>query len=261
MTSIRVPSTIAKGVAKLNDLGTLATATEWERAAIVAAFVRLAPSPGGDQRPSNVSSDNETPTEFAARGIHGLRSHNTVRLYVQRWLDANGGTYPKPGSTVLLPGDEWPPTRGGTDGYASDDGASVTIDRIIAKHGPGVVAQAVAKPAVAAAVLNNPQASMAMIQAQATRAAARPTPKPSPGGGLSGLVQKTVIQITAMAVEDDAIKLRDMLIKHAKDATPWRPKEDEDVLQRLVHATELIGDCVALLTPVTDAGLAEILGQ
>jgi hypothetical protein len=50
-----------------------------------------------------------SPREFAALGIRGLRSKDTVRLYVERW-QATGLPVPTPGTSVTMPDLDWPPT-------------------------------------------------------------------------------------------------------------------------------------------------------
>lgn len=101
-----IPNTITDARDTLTYNGEFATALEWERAAIVAAYVRLANQPG---RPTaeTVTVDRYSPEQFADLGIYGLRSKTTVRRYVERWLDANDGTYPNPGEDVTLPARPW----------------------------------------------------------------------------------------------------------------------------------------------------------
>ena len=138
--SITIPSTIDDACEALGVLGKLITARKWERSAIVAAFVRIAPQRGGD--PSTNATNRigfESPIEFANRGIVGLTTPDSVRKYVQAWLDAHDGKYPKPGATRRLPHGPFPPMRTGTDGYSSTDGAAETIERIIRQHGAAAV--------------------------------------------------------------------------------------------------------------------------
>jgi len=57
------------------------TATGWERAAIVAAFVQL---PGrGSRATEERRTTFFTAEEFATLGIGGLKSDRTIRIYVQ----------------------------------------------------------------------------------------------------------------------------------------------------------------------------------
>ena len=109
MKRIRIPATLPEAQTELAGLGKLLTAGEWHRAAILAAFVATSPNQ------AHVKSDMRmSPTEFAALGIHGLRSKNTIVRYVQAWLDAHDGQYPQPGEDVELPTTEWPPAERNT---------------------------------------------------------------------------------------------------------------------------------------------------
>ena len=172
MSKINIPRTIGAAEKKLNSLGELATATEWERAAIVAAYVHI--SEGRGKR--NVSSDI-SPSDFAKLGIHGLTSHNSVRLYVRAWsdiVDEDGNVVgqrerPTPGKAVELPNDPWPPTRTGTDGINSPEGAEKTIEKIITKHGPTIIAKQTAKPEVAKEVVRNKEANKSIHRAQSSK--------------------------------------------------------------------------------------------
>jgi len=86
----------------------------WALAGYVASQVVLADGPGGDQRSTIGRSANGriTPTQFAAKGFRGLRSHHTVRLYAERWRD-HVGEAPEPGAVVDLPEMDWPPVPTG----------------------------------------------------------------------------------------------------------------------------------------------------
>ncbi len=91
------------------ELGQLATAAEWKRAAIVYARVQVQDGPG---RPSGetVNSDRLSPEQYARRGIHGLRSKNTVRAYWRAWDNAITEGLAQPvalGDSVELPDAEW----------------------------------------------------------------------------------------------------------------------------------------------------------
>lgn len=97
---IHIPASIEDAVSKLNGLERLLTATEWEKAAIVAAFVTLDGTPG--PKSSASSSRSLTAPEFAALGITGLKSKDTVRRYVAAW-ESTGLPKPTPGSDVELP--------------------------------------------------------------------------------------------------------------------------------------------------------------
>lgn len=151
MSTITTPASLTDALDRLGALDRLIRVREWEKAAILATFVRL----DGDGNRKTCS-----PAEFAARGIAGLRTQETVRMYVGRWLEQSNGRYPKPGSTVQIPDVEWARTRTGTDGHSSTEGMTKTLDRIIEAHGadavadrladkaPGAVSKAADKPAV-----------------------------------------------------------------------------------------------------------------
>jgi hypothetical protein len=136
--SITIPASLDDAVDELNGIGELITARKWERAAIVAAYVRL-------------DGSGRNARDFARLGIVGLTTPTSVTKYVQAWLDANAGRYPKPGATRRLPRKEFPAMRSGTDGYASTAGATATIDRLMVEHGDDVVARAVTERAPVAA--------------------------------------------------------------------------------------------------------------
>lgn len=105
---IHIPASIDEAVARLEPLGRLLTAKEWERAAIV--FAHTEPQQGrrnlGDNSPKLSIAD------FAALGIVGLKSRDSVRFYHQRWAEAmklgHAGNA-VPGGKVKLPDREWTP--------------------------------------------------------------------------------------------------------------------------------------------------------
>jgi|GEM_PF-5783335 len=109
MTTITIPATRKEMVTTLTGWQNLITATQWSKAATLAAFVEL-PGKGGDRKSdqrSKVTFDRMTCDEFAALGIAGLRSKNTIRAYVRRWI-ATTRPIPQPGDQVDLDGlPEW----------------------------------------------------------------------------------------------------------------------------------------------------------
>ncbi len=123
---ITIPATIEEAVTALGGLEALLTAKEWQRAAIVAAFVK----PGLRKRQGRFM----TSSQFGDLRINGLQTDKTIVLYAQRWLDAHDGIHPEPGAQVALPEDPWPITRTGTDGYDSEEGAVETIKKLTRKH-------------------------------------------------------------------------------------------------------------------------------
>jgi hypothetical protein len=91
------------------ELGELATATEWKRAAIVYARVLVRDHPG---RPGEKDKTEHllSPRDYTLLGIHGLKSANTVRAYWRAWDDAitEGLAVPVAlGDEVTLPDAEW----------------------------------------------------------------------------------------------------------------------------------------------------------
>lgn len=101
---IAIPAMFEDACYVLGGLCALTSAREWERAAIVAAFVRLSPG-RGRRHPEllNHESGVLSPQAFADLGLYGLRSQMTVTRYVRAWLAESGGRYPRPGQTVSLP--------------------------------------------------------------------------------------------------------------------------------------------------------------
>jgi hypothetical protein len=137
--NIHIPASIEDATARLTGLESLLTATEWEKAAIVAAFVTLSEGRGK----ANVKSDISC-AEFASLGIAGLKSHNTVRRYVEAWTIEAGLTPPLKGQDVDLPDMPFPSAPADRSGGQT---GGVTIDRIAAN--PAKVAEAIkADPAL-----------------------------------------------------------------------------------------------------------------
>jgi DNA N-6-adenine-methyltransferase (Dam) len=92
------------------DLGVLATATEWKRAAIVYSRVRVQEGQGRPIAAEKAKTDLLSPAEYALLGIHGLRSTTTVRAYWRAWDNAvtEGLAEPvKLGDQVTVPSAEW----------------------------------------------------------------------------------------------------------------------------------------------------------
>jgi hypothetical protein len=167
---IKIPEDIGSAESRLAALDGIATATGWERAAIVYAFTYDA----GRGRPTvNAGNSAFTVKGFADLKIVGLTDRGTVNVYRDHWKEAiatGDAVDIQPGDTVTLPAIPFPPTEtGGTKGYNTPEGAQKTIDKIVQKHGAQVLAPQVAKPAVAAAVANNAQASSAVIRERVQR--------------------------------------------------------------------------------------------
>lgn len=141
---IQIPASVNEAVEKLGSLGKLLTATEWERAAIVAAFVEE-----GEGRGKSVNASSSiSPQEFAALGITGLRSKDTVRRYVRAWMD-EVGTRPQAGHSVSLPSKLFPNDSRGT--IDTSEGSQV-VD-VVKKNAPAM-AKALADSAVVSRVVD-----------------------------------------------------------------------------------------------------------
>jgi len=136
--TIHIPSTVGEATERLTGVESLLTACRWERAAIVAAFVRV--STRGVQTPAG---EHLGPQGFADLGISGLKKRETVALYVNRWLEHSGGVYPEPGADVLIPDTKWKSTRTGTDGHHSPEGMKSMLQEMADKHGVEAVAEAI----------------------------------------------------------------------------------------------------------------------
>lgn len=106
---ITVPSNLDQAVERLATLEGIATATGWERAAIVYAFVDR---PGTCRKQDQSKGALISTHDFAAFGIVGLKSQHTVERYYDAWKFAithHGAAEVEPGGTVELPTAEWPP--------------------------------------------------------------------------------------------------------------------------------------------------------
>lgn len=244
MTTIQIPATTEAVDAELASLGELYTATGWRRAALLAARVRL---PGSGNASSGVCS----PEQFAALGIHGLRSHTTVRLYVQNWLDAKGD-YPVLGAAVELPEIEWPPTRTGTDGDRTDEGAARTVQRVIERHGPEVVARHVARaPGGERAIREEAERSIERRHAEHT--ASRST---------NPALDEMDRQVAEQAEVDREVERLISSLRHLRAlAERWNAEQREAAVSRLMNYTGAIGDLVALMQGATDDALQAALAS
>jgi hypothetical protein len=131
-----IPASIEDATSALTGVERLLTAKEWERCAIVAAFVTLDNKPGPK---SSVTSDR-SPERFAALGIAGLKSKNTVQRYVERW-EATGRAKPRPGEVIDLDG--LPGWNTGTD---EDRNVPTKTKAQDVATQPGAVAAALADP-------------------------------------------------------------------------------------------------------------------
>lgn len=108
-SNVRVPNSLDAAVEQLGSIGRVVTARNWERAAILATYVMPDAGSGG-RAEARSSAHLVSAREFARKGIHGLRSENTVLRYVNAWLSER--PRPEPGETVDLDGlSDWPPSE------------------------------------------------------------------------------------------------------------------------------------------------------
>jgi hypothetical protein len=104
-----IPADPDQADALAGELGELATATEWRRAAIVYSRVHVRDSQG---RPTEkVTRDHlMTPAEYADKGVYGLRSRTTIRAYWRAWHRAIADGLAQTvslGDEIELPSVEW----------------------------------------------------------------------------------------------------------------------------------------------------------
>jgi hypothetical protein len=99
--TVAIPATIEDAVGALNGIDALLTAKGWERAAIVYAFTY-------DGRDSVEVKNRLSVGEFLKLKIAGLSSSRTVALYRSAWAE-HGDPNIKPGDTVTLPTEDFPP--------------------------------------------------------------------------------------------------------------------------------------------------------
>src|SRR5262245_14678150 len=202
MTTVKMPASLDEAVTSLSGIDNLLRSKEWEKSAIVATFVELRTSRGGDPATNAKSRIGRlSPLEFAKLGITGLRTADTVRVYVQNWLDYNDGKYPTPGKAVVLPDRKWPPQDENLGSRLSVD-PQKAIQQIIDKHGAQVIAEAARRPEVAAAIHDDFEASTEMIRETGRRLEANRR-LPRPGGGRTrdtdaiDALQQSIVEITA----------------------------------------------------------------
>jgi len=193
---------------------------------------------------------------FAALGIVGLRDVTTVMRYVEAWGDR---PRPEPGQRVELPTDPWPPTRTGTDGYSSEQGAYDTLDRMIAKHGPQIIAVVARRPEVARAIHGDEQASLEQIRQWPHQGRVPETPRPQ--SPVLDAMRKLLIDIGAESYAHSA-KVFDKAVndrRHEED--PWRPKEQAAILKAAKEGVQHGQNVIDMLTPVSDEDLEKLLAE
>ncbi len=181
MTRVRItlPSSIEEAQDQLAGIEGLLTAKNWERAAIVAAFVQLDMT--NVDLAARTSNKIKSPSEFASLGIVGLKSKDTVRLYVEAWQFAveDGAAKPvKPGRVTILPDLPWPYDSKNIRGMAPDRRAAIERAAVESGLSANTIAQVVRTPAavnaalkadpqLAATVVADPAVSRALNQAAA----------------------------------------------------------------------------------------------
>jgi hypothetical protein len=109
MTSISIPVSLPEAQAALTSIDGLITAREWERAAIVYAFTHDG-APGSHWAEKRSEITTLSSRDFAALGISGLRSDQTVRRHRKAWQDAidqGKAQVAVPGYSVQLPDLPW----------------------------------------------------------------------------------------------------------------------------------------------------------
>jgi hypothetical protein len=99
MSTITIPASFDEAREKLQGIHALLTATNWERCAILAAYVRVGTQGNGVGQ--SKAKTSLTPRDFANLGIAGLKSKDTVRKFVQHFLD-HFGRHPEPGEVIDL---------------------------------------------------------------------------------------------------------------------------------------------------------------
>lgn len=160
MLTITIPASIEDAVGQLEGVERLLTAKQWERAAILAAFVEPDSGHGGREQTAG-SSHLVSCRAFAALGITGLKSKDTVSEYVRRWLEDSGRRRPRPGDhidPVGLP--EWKKPDPGTRYEPGNGGA---VHRIVDQ--PATVQQALSDPEFARKIISNPAVRKAAAEA------------------------------------------------------------------------------------------------
>jgi len=163
MTTVSIPKSVGEAQARLTDVERLLTAKEWERAAIVAAFVRLDRGNGG-RKEVRTSTHFVSAREFARRGVIGLKSDRTVSFYVKAWLGANDGNYPEPGSTVTLPTIDFPsqPVNAGSRPTPTNIGKQLAEDPKLAQAAATALTRSQPR-IVADAIMEAPHAGEAIF--------------------------------------------------------------------------------------------------
>ena len=158
MSKFKIPASIDRATSSLTTLDGLVTASEWQRAAIVFAFV----TPQQGSRTSASSRKGLSVGDFIALGVRGLTTYDSVRRYRSAWqaaIDAGQVRAVAPGDDVVLPELPFPPHAELAPSERADalaeaavaEGAGVRSTQQIATHLPALRAAIRADPKVAAA--------------------------------------------------------------------------------------------------------------
>lgn len=134
-TIIHTPASADEATERLTAIDRVLRARHWERAAILATIVRLPGSGGTPDRKANRGSQVCSAEQLTERKIPGLRDANTIRLYVQRWLDAHDGRYPEADIDIELPTTTWPPVDKNDAGTRMPKAIDKAMDKLIEEHG------------------------------------------------------------------------------------------------------------------------------
>ena len=287
MKKIKIPASIGAAEDRLAALDGIATATGWERAAIVYAFTYEG-KPGPQISPDPVRS---TIIGFVRLGIVGLKNQDSVRHCREVWKAAIASGHAEdiqPGDLVVLPTLPWPPEDGNKGSRVSADPA-IAVKQLIAKHGedvvasemaetaPKAVAAQTAKPAVARAIAKQPTAARAVRQAardeqqeqyEAARARSKmpqpgqftPDPNPAPMSLLDLQILITEFTLNASKAEEAADANRalfDRMEQYLSD------EQVDDLVEWAVSARDvwdMIRDYVAS-RGASDEALRKLLNQ
>lgn len=216
MTTINVPASLREAKSRLGALGKLLTATEWERAAVLAAFVSLAEGRGKALANAGSSISCE---EFSSFGIVGLKSKDTVRRYVQAWADS-GKPRPEPGTKVTLPTEGFPPDE-------KNMGSRATVATVIRK--------AQEDPDYAANVVEG-------IRAVAPKALYPKGIDPENFGAAGKAFEKKIAQqypfLTASTASSYVDRARQLIVHATKELVDIELGENEVILQASIQALD-----------------------
>ena len=253
--SFTIPATASSADKLADELGGIATASEWGRSAIVYSRVRVQESQG---RPSEkVKVDLLSPFEFARLGIHGLRSKTTVRRYWDAWNNAVGAGLTEAaelGRTVRIPAVPWScyydHERHGTDdlGGVSERRTSIIPSEPVTQPEPtsGTVSNGVLDaepitdldresppeprpepPQLAITGLGDKQALAVKLKP--------PTPEGFAGkfGRALATLQSAALKVEVLAKDKEFGRWRDHLSAEHRDSVEWAGEIIERVLKQL----------------------------